>query len=584
MKSVAVRLAGVIGKLPEPEDLDYDARQNRSYREDKRRALWAAAMGNEVNLPGWEKFLGMLNERVMRLNSPMPTYTSSRSPFDREIFDSEDPYVLAGMIEAWRPGVANGPNPPSVAGICSELQEAVKRLPDRWAKNPVRIIEILKHPTYVVGYFRGLTQVEDWHGKRADEVIRAIRLARMHPWPVVSLNSSQFEYDHDWQNADVAGMDLIEVLARINAKLNGESLSYVWKIVIKEAMDTTGESVGNAESTDMSLVSDLLGYEARPAENVDPAKQADTLEDHMFAATNKPRTRAIQTMIYLIRRAKTQDNVSRQALAVLTKALLLTGPDGVEHRAIIASHAGLLCRFLPEWFEQNESRLFGSMAPEDLAQVSFDMYLGWNNPDEVMLGRYRDEILDAVCRNADRAMDHLLLGMFWHMDGYDQEFLIKKLVNMGPEFVSRAGEQASRLLRDATDADLIMHGISFWKDVLDSSSDPRELAGFGMWALVSALEHDEWECLTLKTCKMAEGKLDWAWTVAERITTAPRITETGLRILKLMIRSDLDIMNASLVAEHASKALHKSKDDMEIRASWNLLRDAMVDRGLYHDF
>ena len=583
MESAASRLANVIGRLPNPKNLDRSARQNPSYKEDKRRALWAAGMGSEVNLPGWEKFSDMLNKWIAERDSLIQTHMSSRSSFDEKIFDSEDPYVLAGKIEAWRPGAANGSNPPTAIGICSELKEAIKRMPDKWTEDPVRMIRILRHPTYVAGYFHGLAQVRDSLDKRADKIIRAIRLARRHSWPVTPLNSSPFEYDHGWQNADDAGIHLIEVLAQINARLNSRSLSYVWEIVIKATTDTVSESGKSAEPADTSPESGLDRYNAGQAENMDPTKHGDILEEYMFVATNKPRTRTIQTMIYLIRHAGNQDKVPEQALTVLAEALLLTGQDGIDHRTIIASHAALLYHSVPRWFEQNEPVLFGNEAPPGLARMSFDTYLGWSGPDKIMLEQYLDKMLDAVRRSTYGAMQHLLIGMFWHVDGYDQKYLIKKFINMGPEFVSRAGEQASRILQNETDAELIRHGISFWKDVLNSSPDPKALAGYGTWALISALDRNEWERLTLRTCNMSKGNLDDVWVVAKRMATTHKITETGLTILKLIVRSNLDIFNESLVKKYALEALQISKDDMETQRPWILLRDAMADRGFYPD-
>ena len=280
MESAASRLANVIGRLPNPKNLDYSARQNPSYKEDKRRALWAAAMGSKVNLLGWEKFSDMLNERITKRYSSIQMHMSSRSPFDKKIFDSEDPYVLAGKIEAWRPRAANGPNPPTAIGICSELKEAIKRMPDKWTEDPARMIKILRHPTYVAGiFFTDWLKLEIRLAKRADKIIRAIRLARRHSWPVTPLDSSPFEYDHGWQNADDAGIHLIEVLAQINAKLNSRSLSYAWEIVIKATTDTVSESDRSAEPADTSPESDLDKYNAGQAENMDPTKHGDILEE-----------------------------------------------------------------------------------------------------------------------------------------------------------------------------------------------------------------------------------------------------------------------------------------------------------------
>ena len=80
---------------------------------------------------------------------------------------------------------------------------------------------------------------------------------------------------------------------------------------------------------------------------------------------------------------------------------------------------------------------------------------------------------------------------------------------------------------------------------------------------------------------MTKEGLDWAGDVAERIATSDKITDTGLRILKLMIQSNLDILDMSRVASHASDALDRTKGDEKVKKTWQCLHEAMLDKGLY---
>ena len=553
MKIVAARLTDAIGEAPEPEDLEDIMQQNGQREDDRRRIWWAVAVGNDIKLPGWKKLLNILDRRGINRASmreyPAQVFIEPKSPFGQEEFDSADPYDMAIKIAAWRPDAKNGLSLPSALGICSNLEDAVKRNPGKWTEDPVRVVEILRHPTYVAGYFRGLARVEGSLDMNADRMIPAVRLARKHPWPAVPLALSSLEYDHDWQNADAAGIDLIGEIARKNVQLNEESLSDAWEIVREAAIG-----------------------------------QAATSSDHTLAATNRPHTNALQTMLYLIQYVRNRnDDVPKEVLEALTEELRLTGWNGAEYRAVIASHARFLRFSLPDWFKQNEPLLFGSEAPGNLAQVSLDEHLKWGNPDEGVLERYRKEVLDAVSRGVNNAMNCLLLGMFWGIDGYDQKSLTKNLARMGSKHVSLAGECAARMLKDEASPDSIRTGVSLWKHVLDSSPKPKALAGYGMWADVPALDQNQWELLTLRTCELAEGKLDWAGDVAKRIGSADTITDAGLKILKLMIRSDLNLLDASLVAEHALDALHRSKGIVGIRESWNLLHEAMLDRGFHQE-
>ena len=562
---IAARLADAIGTAPDADELKNIKHQTDQRREDRRRILWAVAMGNGIRLPGWEEILETLDERGMNRASMRPpeihTSIGPTSPFEQEDFDSEDPYYMAGKIASWRPTDQGGPNPPSALGICRNLEDDVKRSPDKWVKDPVRMVETLKHPTYVAGFFRGLAHVGDSLDAYADRLVQSIQLAHRHPWSVVPLDSSPLEFDSDWQNADMAGIDLIGSLAEKNARLSDESLSVAWEIVCSVA----------------------VGSEPKPKETSEwGGERAVSSKDPMLDAINNSRTNAIQTMLYLIYYAKNDNrDVPKEALNVLTDALRLTGMDGAEHRAILASHTKLLHSCLPGWFEQNEPLLFGSKAPENLAQLSLDMHLRWETPDGGILEGYKDGVLDAVRRDIKYAMDCLLLGMFWEIDGYDPQSLATNLGKLGPKYVSLAGECAARLLNNDMNTDRIQRGVDLWTNVLDLSLDPEAFAGYGWWADVGSLDQGPWESLTLRTCRQAGVKLDWAWNVAKRIGAANVITEAGLKILKSLIQSELQPLDLDLVVKHAWTALDKSEGDEKIRNSRNSLRDALLDKGHY---
>ena len=565
-EELAARIAGAIGRPPDPEEVDGIMRRGGRREDDLRRILWAAAIGDGISLPGWEPCLKILGTRGWNRDSiSHPVYVSigSESPFGREEFDSTDPYAMAAKIEAWRPDTERSLGSAIAIDVANGLEDAVKSNPDRWAEDPVRMIGILQHPTYVAGYFRGLARSEGSLDPYADRLIRAIRLAVMHPWPVIPLGSLPYEYDPDWQNADNAGIDLIEEITRKNARLSEESLSDAWELVLTAATRRPVE----------------------PPENADPEAEPETdSKDHMLAAINRPRTNALQVALYLIQYVKNRNGVVPEAvLAALTGALRLTGQDGAEHRAILASRTVFLRSALPDWFEQNEQALFGKDAPGNLAQMSFDTHLRRDHPDKDILEKYRNGVLGAVERGAKGSMDRLLLGMFWEIEGYDPKSIAACLAEMGSKYISLAGEHMAAILRIKDNAGSIPHGVSLWKCVLDSSPKPEALAGYGRWAHVSALDQDRWESLTLLTCKQAHGKLDWAGDVAKRIGSARTVTDTGLKILKLLVRANPDYLDRHMVAENALNALRRSKDAAEMQESWNLLREAMWERGFHQD-
>ena len=261
---------------------------------------------------------------------------------------------------------------------------------------------------------------------------------------------------------------------------------------------------------------------------------------------------------------------------MLTDALQLSGRDGAMYRAIIASYVGILHPCLPEWFENNESLLFGDVAPDNLAQLALDMHIQWEDPNESVLKKHMDKVLNAVRRDVENAMDCLMIGMLVRIDGYEPKFLARCLADMGPKYVSLAGRCSAMALRNESDMDRIQRGVDLWTDVLELPCGSDAFAGYSWWASVSALDQDIWERLTLAT--LDKGKMDWANEVTQRIKSTGAITETGLRILEQIIQSGLDPLEESLAAEHISEVLHKSKDDAGIQTAWEDLREAMINR------
>ena len=558
MKTGAKVLAEAVGKAPELGDLE-NIRQIEGRFRDWQRVRWAVEIGNRTELPGWEGIIGeWSNQGQDRPFVEYPTYVRPTSAFKSEEFDSADPYDLAARIESWRPAASQGIlDQPSANGISHNLEDAVKRNPDKWLEDPVRMIKTLKHPTYVAGYFQGAAHASGSIGTRADRLILAIRHARMHPEPAVQLDSSPLEYDSGWMNADVAGIDLIRSLSENNVKMSDVSLADAWNVVCQAAA-----------IPELDLVKPV---------HVEPQQDAHP-RDPMNDAINEPRTNAMSVMLYLVHYAKRGGrDVPERVPKMLTDALQLLGRDGAMYRAIIASHVGILHSCLPEWFEKNESLLFGNAAPGNLAQLALDMHIQWESPDGSVLKKHMDKVLDAVRRDVENAMDCLMIGMLVRIDGYEPKVLAQCLADMGPKYVSLAGECTARSLDGESDADPIQRGVDLWTGVLETPCGSDAFAGYSWWASVSALDQDKWERLTLAT--LDKGKMDWANVVTQRINTADTITETGLRILEKIIQSGLDPLEEIQAAEYISEVLHKSKDDAGIQTTWEDLRDAMIQKG-----
>ena len=242
--AVATRLAGIIGEAPKLDNLKNIMRGGHG-TEDARRITWAVAMKNDIKHTEWKETLDALAELGIGGDSvrerPVHVSIGPTSPFGAEQFADADPYDLAAKITSWRPGTKNGPNPPSALGIRRILKDSAKRDPGKWAKDPVRMINLLRHPTYVAGYFLGMSHADGSLDSYADRLVRAVCFAHTHPWQAVPLDPSPFEYDADWQNADMAGIDLIRTLVERNAPIGDESMSDAWKLVRESASGESAE-------------------------------------------------------------------------------------------------------------------------------------------------------------------------------------------------------------------------------------------------------------------------------------------------------------------------------------------------------
>ena len=350
-----------------------------------------------------------------------------------------------------------------------------------------------------------------------------------------------------WNYAGNEGIGLIVAITTNGLPLSKESLQYAWSMIHEAVIDRTLQS-------------------------------PDGIEDIIDSAINRPCTYALQALLNLVEYASNRNKTIPEAtLNVLTDALYLTGRDGEEHRAIIAKDIRIIRLFLPCWFEQNEPALFGNEAPDDWGQRSLEMHLMGGQFDEYVLQRYRDGVLEAVGRNKENALYGALLGMFLGVNGYGQKCLAESLYLLGSKYVSMAGELSATLVNKSY-TDRIETGLAFWRQVLDLSPGPEALAGYGRWALVSDLDQEKWELLMRCTCEQAGGKVSGTEHVALRIKQTSKVTDSGLKILTLIIDPSPDEVKR-LVTDLALDVLCRSKEELGSLESWPRLRLKLLDHG-----
>ena len=559
---IASRLIEAIGIAPTLEELNIIVQQGK--RHPRYRIItWAGVIGDGIELVGWEACLTILREHgisrdMLRRNLVVSTGTTS--PFSQEEFDLTKPKDMA--IKIAESTLISGGDLPRLSryGIRSELEAAVKRNPDSWAKDPEEIVRILDRPVYIASYFSGLVDCEISLDPFADKLIRSIELADTCSHHALPLVPSPFYDDLNWQYSNIAGMILIKVLARSDVEFSEGTLSKAWMIVLNNV-------VGQADDRKESM----------------PESQSD-VEYYLSAFLNNPYPCALHVILFLIQYSRKKSRGVPEAVwETLGGSLLRADRTGAECRAVFATNINLLYSVLPDWMEQNESLLFGDEAPASMAKLSLDMHLMADNPNKDILERYRIGVLDAVRRDVDRAIDFLVQGMLWQIGGYDPESLAENIISeMESRHVSLAGKTVASMLESYADNDRIQLGIDFWKHILNLSREPEDLIGYGRWAYVTVINQTDWENLTLDTCKRTYGKIDFAGEVAERVSLPDSISDRGLQILTLLMRGGLEGLDREIVADHALDALNKPRDRVEIQESWNLLYNVMRENGYHH--
>lgn len=556
-RNAVERIHNRIREAPDHEKMDGNPRQWNLSEEEVWRILWAHILHCRIEMPsGWEPCIKKWNpliakDRRIADEWKSDHFSSQDSPVGPEILSNEDPRAVVAKIAAWDIKTLGLPGHVSVYDLVHKLTSAVTHNASKWAEDPVEIIKALRHPVYVAGYFNGLANSVKELRTYTGRLISAVRFVRTHPWDVVILELMPFGYDVGWEGADTAGIELIKAMAEKNIPLDDE-LCGIWELLY--------EAVAN-----------------QPTEFPE-----NTVEHLRSAADYKHHTRALTVLIHLIGYAvDRKKDIPENVLMILTDSIKRTGRTGKEFRVVFGEWIKRLRTALPRWFEQHEQLLLGNEVSDELGQITLDMHILSGKWDEFVLEKYRDNVLDAVKRDAPMAMECLLKCMLWGLAGYEPKLVAKSLNNIEPERVSKAGELSAWLLnryKDIISADHIRRGTEFWEGVLDLKPEPVALVGFGRWATVSGISQSKWERTTLSTCDLLVKKPDSAREIAKRISSAKEVTETGLKILVLLMRMDLG-HETYPVAEHVLESLNKSKDSLGTREIWTDLYEIMQWQG-----
>ena len=286
----------------------------------------------------------------------------AESPIGAEELGSMPPPEAAEMIARWQPGPSDWNV--SALQLARTMQALATEHPRGWFSEPVRIAAKLHEPLYISHYLQAAAELADDAAMPVAGLLNVIQLVWHEPWSPVPLGK-RFNYDHNWRGAKRSAVSLIQALANADASF-GDRSDEVWNIVDSSARDLS----------EPSLMS----------EGTDP----------LTRAINRSCTRAFETAILFVAAELRASQPVRPAFEdLLSFGLQLRGRDGAEYRAVLAPRFAWLRHYLPEWTNTNLDRLFGSEAPDGLAQTTIDIVIKWSQPHSWLLEAYPEMIQDA---------------------------------------------------------------------------------------------------------------------------------------------------------------------------------------------
>ena len=467
------------------------------------------------------------------------------SPLSTDDLKVNEPEQTAMQIADWRPE----PTDWRVGSyqLAQTLESVIKEDIDRWVLNPIRLVTRLRHPVYIYSYIRGVAAGIRDNELPVEALLDMIALVRTHPWPMIEIDNDSPRVD--WRETEYAAVDLIKSLTQADVRFGGRA-DEVWDFLKAEVLDRSEASI--------------FPYDSDPL--------------HM--AINRPCTRALEVIIlFTASEFRSSGTIRPELTDLLEYSLRLTGHEGAEHRAIIAPRIGFIKHILPDWTEEHEALLFGAEAPEDLGQITIDLALKWGQPDKWLLENYSEMVHISVEREVNRALDGLLLAMFWSFKGYSVQDNIRFLQGLSDHSsLPRVGGIISQLLgKNEVDPRHLEIAADFWNALLEKELTII-LKGFGWMADVEAMDFELWTDLTLRTLTVIDGQMTSAYRVAKRIMAAPP-TKTGLEIINELVRGEIDEWERLLIIDKINEFL-ASAEVLKETDEYKRLHTTLIERGV----
>ena len=510
---LARRWKRALGEPPSVEQLGQAMAADSVPREWLCRSSWVRFLPDDAT-SAWRNATQLIEARYGALDRD---YISTRrraeafvvtSPFTEDELGALSPEQASVQIAAWRAGPQDWDHGPRE--LARTLQRVVQQAPHDWLSDPVGLAAKLYHPTYISAYLLGIKEALPDSDVPVKPLLDVIALVDTSPWNVEPLADSPRDFETDWRSARRAGIDLIAAMAVADVQF-GDRSDQAWNLLLHAAIDTSAESWAQMDS--------------------------------LTRAINRDCTRAFDAAVLFVAAELRSGKPVRAEFAELMRfALTREGNDGEEFRAIVARRLAWLRNSMADWADDNFELIFGDDAPADLAQLTVDLAIRWGWPHRWLFETVPDMVRDAVLRDVDEAIDHLMIAMLGDWPGFQLDDIVRFIVrNLDeyPDLASRAGISMSRIVsHDDIEERYLEPAVRLWEELLDSPA-ASALAGFGNMHRAAALDEQRWAQLTQRTLADETNRGRWLYGAANRAMQLPP-TQPKLAMLNAIVRGHME--------------------------------------------
>ena len=484
---------------------------------------WAAVVPDLVSTP-WTDVLATLDGRYGPVDlsqiamRPRADIRFGGSPISKDVLVARTVRDACRIVADWRPDPDRWNL--NARGLARPIEELVVDDARSWSAAPMEIVSVLRQPTYIAPYLRGIGRAmtektgDDDLGSDTAGLVDAITLVMSTPWEVDPLGAAIFDYDSDWRGPRQEAVRLIEIMARTGHGFAGRE-DDVWRVL--------AAAVRDAED---------------PPRLREPKLGRNEGGEIVNAAYSWTPTRALAAVVAFAEwERRGSSGVRSEVFRLLDETLALGGVVGALHRATIVMHMHILRGISPEWMKSRMDRVFGDEAPsEELAALALSVV--WQHADIVVernvLDNYRDRVGAAVDRGDLHAFVGYMKAVLSDVPGYTIEAAVKCAMG-GPERARRTGAILHTAIADS-DGDEVMMArvIEFWGIAIERG-DRTLLNGLGLLARAEQMDDDVWLNLTLRTMRAIEGE----WTDVGRSHVARRTARLPLSPAVLGLMDEL---------------------------------------------